>query len=812
MRDNSFGMGLIESIKSLFVLPGAEPASSLEVIYSATWLSVSFLMAVVAAFTAFQLTRLVARKETFISRTLILLGGAFCLGLGIWSVYYSTMLGLDVGIPFYFDPFLTIVSLISATVTGALVLLFVLREKAGHFRLVMGGAVLAFGVILSHYIGISSIEAPVGVRHGVFQFGITSFASVVMGYLSLRFLRYVKSTQGKYSVQREVLSAVLMGLAVVAIHHNAVNGTYFVYGDVFGSDPYSLSRTQLSYVMELFITLLIMFAVVGSSMDRMQRKNDSIAKQRDYLKATVENVPGGFCIFDEANRVHSANESFYRMAGISRDDFPVGTSYRDVARGLARVGWYGPGDYEAIADERSQSIGLRTKGSSERITIDNRIIDVRHAPLPTGGFVVNCIDVTDIRQRERELQQANDLARKQSEELEVLAEELVTAKEDAESANVAKSEFLAAMSHEIRTPMNGILGMSSVLKNYDLSDDIAEKIDVIQDCGEGLLGILNDILDLSKIEAGHFELEATEFDLSELLRSINAIWLDQFREKSIDFEIVSADYVQNYLVGDPNRIRQVLNNLIGNASKFTEQGSVKLVVDQIKLVEGGDLMTKMAVCDTGIGIAEQNIERVFQKFIQSDASISRKYGGTGLGLSISLKLAQMMGGTIDLISEEGAGSQFTFSFAGPVAFADADSPQQTSASHDQTDIVQNLRILVAEDNTANQKVAYYLLGSLGLEADFVDNGRKAVKAVATEPYDVVLMDMSMPELDGVSATREIRQQLSANRQPYIVALTANAMAGTRDECLAAGMDDYISKPINIEELRLVLSKSRVAAA
>jgi len=807
-------MGLIETIQTMFVLPGAGPVSSLEVGYSATWLSISFFMSVVASFTAFQLIRLVDRKKTQRSRSLVVTGGALCLGLGIWSVYYSTLLGLDVDVPIYFDLTLTFMSLLAATFTAALVLVFMAFKQVGHLRLALAGALSATGVMASHYLGIASIEGSLIVRFGALQLGITILVSIVAGYLSFLFLRHVKSSQGKYSISREVAGAVLLGLAISAVHRYASDGTYFAYAEVLNTESihYAISQLQFSYIMEFIVTLLVMVAVVGSSMDRMQRKNDSLATQRDYLKVTVENVPGGFCIFDEAHNVHSANASFYRMAGISREQFPVGTSYRDVVKGLADVGWYGSGNSNSIADERARSLGTMTGGSSERITVDHRIIDVRHAPLPNGGFVVNCIDVTDIRQRERDLQQANELARKQADELEVLAGELVTARDAAESANVAKSEFLAAMSHEIRTPMNGILGMASILKKYELSDDISEKVDVIQDCGEGLLGILNDVLDLSKIEAGHFELESTEFDLSELLRSVHAIWSDQFKEKDLDLKVAASEAVQNYLVGDPNRIRQVMNNLVGNALKFTERGKVTVIVDQEPHKSSDGLLTKISVCDTGIGISKKNQQRVFQKFIQSDASISRKYGGTGLGLSISLKLAQMMGGTIDLESEEGKGSQFTFSFAGLVAFENEQPAQPESQSEDPLTVQQGLRILVAEDNAANQKVAYFLLKSLGLAADFVEDGVQAVRAVESGHYDVVLMDMSMPEMDGIAATHEIRRRLPSDQQPYIVALTANAMTGTRDQCLEAGMDDYISKPIDLAALRAVLTKSCADAA
>ncbi len=372
----------------------------------------------------------------------------------------------------------------------------------------------------------------------------------------------------------------------------------------------------------------------------------------------------------------------------------------------------------------------------------------------------------------------------------------------AESANAAKSTFLATMSHEIRTPLNGVLGMAQAMAGDELTDRQRDRLSVIHRSGEALLAILNDVLDLSKIEAGKLELEQMEFELAEVARGAYSAFTALANKKGLSFALDIESARGRYL-GDPTRLRQILYNLISNALKFTEQGEIRVIARR------DDEVLEISVRDTGVGIPPESLSKLFAKFDQLDSSTTRRFGGTGLGLAICRELAQLMTGEISVTSELGLGSTFTLRV--PLEFLGEERAVGTVAETVSEQPAIALRVLAAEDNAINHLVLKTLLHQMGVDPTVVENGQLAVDAWAGGDWDVILMDIQMPVMDGLTATAQIRAREAAEGRPRtpIVALTANAMSHQIDQYVAAGMDDHVAKPIQAAELFAALTRAAV---
>lgn len=393
-------------------------------------------------------------------------------------------------------------------------------------------------------------------------------------------------------------------------------------------------------------------------------------------------------------------------------------------------------------------------------------------------------------------------------ELRRSREELEIAKQAAEDALKYKSEFLANMSHEIRTPINGIIGMSEFLDNTNLDPKQAEYVRIVRSSANSLLNLINDILDFSKLEAGKIELEKLDFDFYEHIEDTVKSMEFKAKEKGLQLTHTIFPDVPRALNGDPTRLRQVLLNLISNALKFTEKGSVNIKVTLLEKFDKASLI-KIEVIDTGIGINEEGMQRLFKSFSQVDASTTRNYGGTGLGLVISKSLSEMMGGKISVESKVNEGSNFWFTIKMGNSDIKLVEKMRSAEAETKDHPMRELNILLAEDNLVNQKVASLHLEKLGHTVVLANNGINAFETFKSGNFDLIFMDVQMPEADGYEATGLIRnyekQQAPETRIP-IIAMTANAMKGDKEKCINAGMDDYISKPFTAKALMEILSK------
>ena len=514
------------------------------------------------------------------------------------------------------------------------------------------------------------------------------------------------------------------------------------------------------------------FMGIAKDITEKKVRENLILMSENLHRGFFENTQGLMCTHDINGKFLTINPAGAELVGYTKDEMLQKTLF-DIVPVSSNAGVQ---KYLQEITQTGRSEGLMRvihKNGSLRTWMYNNVL----SELIEGQqyIIGNAVDIT---------------------ERILMEKELIKAKEIAEKNAYAKDTFLANMSHEIRTPMNAIIGFSNLLKDTHLEEEQLDYVSNINIASHNLLGIINDILDISKIESGHIAIESISFNIKDLLNNAKAILGHKASEKGLLLNIIIDQNIPTFVVGDPTRLNQILINLTNNAIKFTEKGSVRILVELLQATENEKLI-QFSVMDTGIGIAEEKLETIFNRFTQADSNTTRKYGGTGLGLSISKSLVELQNGKIWVESTPNKGS--TFSFTIPFGI---DTENNINSHNTQKPKLlkseDKIKILLVEDNPLNQKLAIRVLSKFGFEADLAENGKIATEMVQANEYEVILMDLQMPVLDGYQTTEFIRNKL--NIKTPIIAMTAHSLIGERDKCISIGMDDYIPKPFVPQEL------------
>jgi PAS domain S-box-containing protein len=534
----------------------------------------------------------------------------------------------------------------------------------------------------------------------------------------------------------------------------------------------------------------------------LMRIRDELELSREHYYSLFDDAPLGYVIIDRDHQIQSSNKVFQQMIGKIRSEL-VGVSLDQFIHPSSQDIFYHH-LRSLLSGEPSPGVRIAIAGSEGELPVK---IKSNLTKGESAGQMIRCalIDVS----REKEIE-----------------ESLAEAKDLAEAANVAKSQFLANMSHEIRTPMNGIIGFTQLLELSGLNEQQAGYVKIIKSSSDNLLEIVNDILDISKIEAGKMRYEQVVFDLPVLLETTVEAFRPQIDAKGLELIQHFAPELPRCCVGDPSRIRQVLINLLSNAVKFTDAGRIALSAALVRQ-SGIDVVIGFTVEDTGIGVPLADQTKIFTPFTQADNSLTRQFGGTGLGLSISRRIVESMGGSMSVASD-GLGQGTTFRFEVAIALPDAaegscqgiDAPpvslvaldEGLLASGTEKERLSEIKALIVEDNEVNLIFMTRYFASLEVSHDVARDGLEALEKCRTRKYDIIFMDCQMPRLDGYQATIAIREIYATSAQPKIVALTGNAMDGDRAKCLAAGMDDYLSKPVKLPDVKnhLLLCLRKIA--
>lgn len=747
--------------------------------YDIALVFLSLFVSIFSSTMALQSAQIARRTKSRLYRHTAIATGAIALGGGIWTMHFIGMLAFELPTHVHYETRVTLLSLIPACAASWFALHRLVQHYVSMLQLVTSGTVVGAGIGAMHYTGMAAMQTPLQMRYEPVTFAVSIVVAVTLATLAL-WIRYGIQRTALSRTQRFYVSGVIMGLAIAGMHYTGMEAVRFIGEPGIADNSLLLNTAFASLGLSSFtITVTVMVAALNGLI-RSRELYSEVDEHRSRLKATLDTAVDGIITIDSQGLIKAFNPSAERLFDWRADEV-IGRNINMLMPEPDRSNHDGylekhvtSGQPNVIGTSR-EVMGLRRSGEQVplRLAIGKMLL---------SGEVLSVGFVSDISERH------------------ALEASLRETAERAEHAVAAKSSFLANMSHEIRTPMNSIIGFTELLLQSDLDPVQRNHLNTIRQSSRSLLHLINDILDTTKMEKGHLDLEEAVFSLRAMAMQVESSLRLSAHAKNLTLTTHYAAETPEHYRGDPLRLLQILTNLIGNAIKFTEHGGIEVHLGR------ENEMVHVQVRDTGIGMTPQQINSIFSPFTQADASISRRFGGTGLGTTIARQLAELMGGRIEVASEPGRGSTFHVWLSLP----EAPAPKNTQPAMVNLRSLPALRILAADDIPQNLELLSLVLKSQGHSVTVARDGAEAVQKFKEGTFDLALMDVHMPITDGLQATQLIRQHertQGLSRMP-VIALTASVMVEDRRAALQAGMDGFAIKPLDIprllEEIAIVL--------
>ncbi len=749
--------------------------------YDVTFVVLSILIAMLSAFAALDLAGRVnsSRKES--SRWMWLSGGAFAMGIGIWSMHYIGMLAFRMPMPVLYHWPTVLLSMVAAVFASGLALFMVSRKTLSAVSTVGGGVVMGAGIAGMHYIGMAAMRMPADTVYSPVLVTVSVVVAAVISMVALRITYATRHIVKGWTWQKGA-SALLMGLAIPVMHYIGMAAASYRVTSAPVHLTHAINISDLGAVSIALVTIVMLCLVFLSAM--VDRRFSLHAQEMESSEERYRRIIGAafdaFIGLTEGGTITDWNKQSEATFGWKSEEV-IGRNVQQVLQ-LEGESLPAGGFMQLLSEKDGSTLQGRIEVNAHHKSGQIFPAEMAISPVSVGGkrmFAAFLHDVTGRKLAERQMEDARAAA---------------------ESANRAKSEFLANMSHEIRTPLNGVIGMTDLALETELTAEQRDYLQTVKFSADSLLTVINDILDFSKIEAGKIELEDVRFDIREVLETTLKTLVLRADEKGLELLSDIGYTVPEAVISDPVRIRQVVTNLVGNAIKFTHQGEIAVAVQLEGDDEDGRLL-HLVVSDTGIGVPPEKLETIFHSFSQADTSTTRHYGGTGLGLTISRRLVELMGGKIWVESEVGKGSQFHVVMPMQVA---APLEQQPALSISLQKLV-GTKVLIVDDNKTNRRILQGLLRGWGMKAHAAAGGEEAIEMLKealtdSEPYQLILTDMHMPSMDGFMFVQEM-QGNRALSHATVMMLSSGGHRGDAARCQELGISAYLLKPVRQGELQ-----------